>query len=73
MSTNLGNDAVFDRDAQAQSDKSDRSRRAVPDTRPADTIDSRTIFGTGKEVAIRHGDQVYRLRITRHGRLILNK
>ncbi len=36
-------------------------------------IDSRTIFGQGKEVVIRHGDQTYRLRITRHGKLILNK
>ena len=38
-----------------------------------DTIDSRAIFGARKEVTIRHGDQLYRLRITRHGRLILNK
>lgn len=36
-------------------------------------IDSRTLFGTGDEIVIRHGDQIYRLRITRYGRLILNK
>ena len=36
-------------------------------------IDSRTLFGAGDEIVIRHGDQIYRLRITRYGRLILNK
>lgn len=36
-------------------------------------IDSQTILGERDEVLIRHGDQVYRLRKTRHGKLILNK
>lgn len=36
-------------------------------------IDSRSIFGDRNEVVIRHGDQIYRLRITRLGKLILNK
>ena len=36
-------------------------------------IDSRILFGAEYEVAIRHGDQVYRLRKTRNGKLILNK
>jgi hemin uptake protein HemP len=39
----------------------------------ADCIDSQTILGNRDEVLIRHGDQVYRLRKTRHGKLILNK
>jgi uncharacterized protein (UPF0210 family) len=38
-----------------------------------DMIDSHSLFGKGNEIAIRHGDHVYRLRITRNGRLILNK
>jgi len=36
-------------------------------------IDSRTLFGCRDEVVIRHGDQMYRLKITRYGKLILNK
>ena len=36
-------------------------------------IDSRDLFGGRDELVIRHGDQMYRLRITRYGRLILNK
>ena len=36
-------------------------------------IDSRTLFGDRDEIVIRHGGQTYRLRITRYGRLILNK
>lgn len=36
-------------------------------------IDSRVLFGCRDEVVIRHGDQMYRLKITRHGKLILNK
>ncbi|HPC95347.1 MAG TPA: hemin uptake protein HemP [Sedimentisphaerales bacterium] len=39
----------------------------------ADCIDSQTILGKRDEVLIRHGDQVYRLRKTRSGKLILNK
>jgi len=36
-------------------------------------LDSQAIFGTRIEILIRHGDQIYRLRKTRHGKLILNK
>ncbi|HNQ21710.1 MAG TPA: hemin uptake protein HemP [Phycisphaerae bacterium] len=36
-------------------------------------IDSARLFGSHKEIQIRHGDEVYRLRITSNGRLILNK
>lgn len=39
----------------------------------SDWIDSRDLFGDKDEVVIRHGDQMYRLKITRYGRLILNK
>jgi hemin uptake protein HemP len=36
-------------------------------------IDSRAILGDKDEVIIRHGNQMYRLRLTRYGKLILNK
>lgn len=35
--------------------------------------DSRQLFGTGKEVLIRHGGEIYRLRVTRQNKLILTK
>jgi hemin uptake protein HemP len=54
-------------------DNPEPTRERLRDEADAGPIDSRRIFGTGNEVAIRHGDQIYRLRITRHGKLILNK
>jgi hemin uptake protein HemP len=36
-------------------------------------LDSRALFGERLEIAIRHEGQLYRLRKTRHGKLILNK
>ena len=37
------------------------------------TIDSVRLFSGHKEIQIRHGDDIYRLRITSNGKLILNK
>jgi len=37
------------------------------------TLKSTDLFQGGKEVVIRHGDDEYRLRITRAGKLILTK
>lgn len=50
----------------------------VPAARPAQAqdiveIDSASIFGSAKTVAIRHGDQVYTLRVTRADKLLLTK
>jgi len=36
-------------------------------------VDTQELFGDAREVQIRHNDSVYRLRITRFGKLILNK
>lgn len=36
-------------------------------------IDSRALFGERKEIAIEHDGAVYRLKITKQGKLILNK
>jgi len=38
-----------------------------------DYLDSQWLLDGRNEILIRHGDQVYRLRKTRHGKLILNK
>lgn len=37
------------------------------------TIDSRDLFGAKSEIGIEHEGALYRLRITRQGKLILNK
>jgi hemin uptake protein HemP len=46
-----------------------QSRRDAPER----VIDTQDLFGGAREVLIRHNDAVYRLRITRFGKLILNK
>lgn len=39
---------------------------------PAD-LDTRQLFGGRTEIRIAHNNEIYRLRITRAGKLILNK
>lgn len=47
---------------------------APPGPRPSSRqIDSATLLGPRGEVFIRHHDQVYRLRVTSQGKLILTK
>ncbi len=48
----------------------ERAAAGAPDNR---VIASETLFGGGNELVIRHGTEVYRLRITRQNKLILNK
>ena len=36
-------------------------------------IESTNLFGDSKEIFIRHGEEMYRLTITRNGKLILQK
>ena len=40
---------------------------------PQGRYDTVALFGGRQEILIQHGDQVYRLRITRQGKLILTK
>lgn len=46
-----------------------------PTARPAhpQPLDSHKLFGGTQEVLIRHGNEMYRLRQTRAGKLILTK
>lgn len=37
------------------------------------SFSSRELFGSSKELTIEHDDLIYRLRITKQGKLILNK
>ncbi len=39
----------------------------------SDVVDSRELFRGKRELTISHEGQLYRLRVTRNGRLILNK
>lgn len=49
------------------------SPRADPVMRPVRTLSSVSLFQGMREIAIEHGESVYRLKITRQGKLILNK
>ena len=52
----------------------DAGRAAVPETEtPPREVDSRALFGRARVLAIRHGAEVYTLRVTRAGKLILTK
>lgn len=42
-------------------------------TTPPESVLSSQIFRGAKEIRILHGDDTYRLRITRNGKLILTK
>lgn len=46
-----------------------------PADRPSDAtmVESDELFAGRREIQIRHAGQVYRLRVTRNGKLILNK
>lgn len=72
MTVSVREEVLLDGVAGQQGKPSD-VRMAEMEAGQVKAIDSRTIFGSDKEVQIRHGDQMYRLRITRHGKLILNK
>jgi hemin uptake protein HemP len=46
---------------------------APPEDPGRGEVDSRALLGTGLTVTIRHGSEVYTLRETRAGKLILTK
>ena len=50
-----------------QSTVEERERHEIP------TVSSQSLFRGNHEIAIEHGGAVYRLKITRQGKLILNK
>ena len=38
-----------------------------------EVVDASSLFGSSREIGIRHAGSLYRLKITRQGKLILNK
>jgi hemin uptake protein HemP len=47
--------------------------REAPRPKGRETIDSRELLRGGRELAIRHGEHEYRLRLTQNDKLILTK
>lgn len=45
----------------------------VPSASGAPTFNSEDLFQGQREILIRHGEEVYKVRITRNGKLIMNK
>ena len=42
-------------------------------TKDLEIVDASNLFGSSREIGIRHDGALYRLKITRQGKLILNK
>jgi hemin uptake protein HemP len=60
-------------DEERPDDGAPRTPADASDDGAVPAIDSRTILGGKTEVIIKHHDQLYRLRLTKAGRLLLNK
>ena len=57
-----------------QSNPNHQTKPRSTDPRSSDqSVDSRELLRGRRELHIRHEGEVYRLRVTRNGRLILNK
>jgi hemin uptake protein HemP len=50
-----------------------RAPETAAEMAPATSVDSFTLLNGRRELAIRHGDDVYRLRLTASNKLILTK
>lgn len=59
------------RGANGSETQQESTAAALP--RPAEMLISEDLFQGRSEVLIRHGDEIYRLRQTRNGKLILQK
>lgn len=49
------------------------TRPAFHPSQPVKTLESGELFSGAREIAINHAGALYRLKITRQGKLILNK
>ena len=56
-----------------ETEKSDRDAAISPPTGREPVVRSQELFGAAKEIVIEHEGERYRLRITRRGKLILQK
>ena len=58
---------------QPNSDQQEAKRTPMPEGVLAQAVDSATLLGGRRELAILHGEHVYRLRLTTSNKLILTK
>ncbi len=58
---------------QGRQETSSGTPEVASPRQPQDRYDTQTLFGGRREILVQHGDQLYRLRITRQGKLILTK
>jgi hemin uptake protein HemP len=59
--------------AMTNEKKPDADDAADPTAPPAPVVDAKNLFGASREIVIEHDGERYRLRITRRGKLILQK
>lgn len=57
----------------SQSDESNEPPRKATHTEPQTAITTAELFKGQTEVLIHHGYDIYRLRVTKSGKLVLNK
>lgn len=62
-----------DKSSAAPAKRPDHRAEVVPDRNRIRTLTSCDLFGRETEIGIEHEGALYRLRITRQGKLILNK
>ncbi|WP_375588550.1 hemin uptake protein HemP [Hoeflea alexandrii] len=63
----------MDKNSREESAAAQRLELSQADRSAERIIESRALFGDRKEICIEHDGAVYRLKITRQGKLILNK
>ena len=59
--------------AEAEEPEGTLQHAAPPSAATVPFYDSAVLFGGRREIVIRHGEADYRMKITRQGKLILNK
>lgn len=64
---------TMDKNSREESAAAPRFELSQADRSAERIIESRALFGDRKEIGIEHDGAVYRLKITRQGKLILNK
>lgn len=64
---------IFNHPIRAHHESRFGSQREFVLPQPARTVESNTLFRGEREIGIEHHGALYRLKITRQGKLILNK
>jgi hemin uptake protein HemP len=78
MKTGFGqlNRASLAEDSDVENDKQDKAHAEASQTPPPEDLpeyDTATLFAGRREIIIHHAGAAYRMKITKQGKLILNK